>query len=652
MRSLFLVALLAACGGDAGKDGDGTSVAAGDPVAVRRLRLLTVDEYRNSVRALFPALAASSCASTPDCNLTAQSCVNQACVADPCSTHTFVLRTPSGSANADVVVAGSFNGWAGSSAAGGLKMTWVPSQSLYFAKTTLSDATHAYKFVVDGSWMEDPGNPQTTPDGFGGNNSIVVQQCAGAPASDGAFDPTEGFSPDTRPEGFPFDTFAEGGLVTSPRAEQYLDAGARVAGVVLRDPDAALGCPSSDDTCVTGWLRALQTDAWRRPVTAAETDALLALVQGADSRPEGLSTALQAVLSSPNFLYRSEVGAPAADGFVLDGAETAAAMSYFLWGGPPDDTLTTAATSGQLATSDGRRQQAQRMMADPRAREGWRRFVTQWMGVAPILTADKSPALFPNDTAALRAEMLAETVDFANEVLFVRDGTLDDLLTATWTVAGPNLRRLYGLAEGSGVVDLPPERAGLLGQAAFLASFAHSDQSSPFRRGVALRTRLLCEVFGTPPPSAGGVPDVDPNATTRERFEQHSDSPACAACHKYIDPVGLGLETFDALGAHRTTENGLTIDPSGDMNDVEGQGTHTSAPFTDLRALGATIAASDAAPRCLVAQVARFALGVKVDPDDPRIEPLVTQFEASGHKLSELLIAVAASDLMVERSAP
>jgi hypothetical protein len=649
-RALLAAALLAGCG-PAGPSADAPP-ADGDPVAARRLRLLTVAEYRNTVRDLFPALAPAACTETPDCNVAAQSCVDRVCEPDDCATHTFILpaAAPLGD---EVVVAGSFNNWSGTAAAGGLRMTWSARTGQYYAKTALSDATWAYKFVIDGAtWIVDPANPQTTPDGFGGNNSVVVQACAGAASDDGGFDPAAGFLPDTRPEGFPFDTAAEAGLVNSARAQQYLDAGAAIAARALRDPTAALGCDPNDDACVRGWLSTLGEAAWRRPLVPAEVDGLFALVGDGETRAAGLSAALQAMLSSPHFLYRTELGLADGSGWRLTPWETASAMSYFLWSAPPDPALRAAAASGALDTADGRAAAAARMLDDPRARPAWRRFITQWLGLEPLLTADRSPALYPQDSPALRAAMVDETASFAEAVLFDRDGTVADLLAAPWTVAGPEVRALYGLPSGAGEVDLPAGRAGVLGHAAFLAAWSHSDQSSPFRRGVAIRTRVLCETFDTPPPSAGGVPDVDPNATTRERFEQHSASPACSGCHKYIDPVGMGLETFDALGAARSTENGRTIDPTGDMVDVEGQGTNTSHPYASQPELAAAIAEAEAARRCLATQVARQATGVALAPDDPRLDGLIDRFNAAGGNLRALLLDLAAGDLLVRRSDP
>jgi hypothetical protein len=655
-----LVALwmwLWACGGALdGADGPRApdAVEAGDALVARRVRLLTREEYRNTVTALLPALASTSCEVDADCNLAAQSCDAGVCVADPCSRHTFLWRA--GSAQGDeVVVAGSFNGWAPTASAGGLRMTWVPEQGLYYAKSTLADAAHSYKFVVDGTrWLADPSNPQTTPDGYGGQNSVFVASCAGAaPPEDGVFDPTAGWLPESRPSGFFFDNHAEAGLVSTDRADAYLAAAAAIAARVVPDAaaaDALLGCPAGDAACLSAWIGSFGARAWRRPLATEEVDRLVGYALSEADRGHGVSVALQILLASPSWLYRTEMGVPQGDRYVLDAVETSSALSYFLWSGPPDAALEADARAGALGTSEGREAAARRMWVDGRARATVRRFALAWLGVEPLATIAKSEGMYPGFDEALRASMEQETADFVEAVVFDGGGRFEDLLTAGWTVAGDPVRALYGLPAGEGRVDLPPERAGVLGHASILAVNAHSDQTSPIRRGLFVRQRLLCETFPPPPAAAGGVPDVDPTATTRERFAQHSADPACASCHRFIDPLGFGFEAFDAVGASRTTENGLSIDASGELRDVEGQGSGTSAPFASLPELGAALAASEAAPACFVAQVVRFALGAEVRPDDPRLAPLQARFEASGHDIADLWVAVAGSPLLVERA--
>ena len=229
-----------------------------------------------------------------------------------------------------------------------------------------------------------------------------------------------------------------------------------------------------------------------------------------------------------------------------------------------------------------------------------------------------------------------------------------DLYTANWTVANDVLAKQYGLAGVQGadfrVVTYPDGlRAGVLGHGSILGATGLSDQTSPIRRGLMVRRRLLCQELPPPPPNAGGVPKVDPTATTRDRFAQHTANPACRSCHQYIDSVGFGFERFDTVGKVRDQEAGKAIDSAGDMNDVEGLGKGTHAPFANLAELGQTLAASDTAKSCVVAQYWRFARGTR-EPDSCSIAPIKARLVEKGGDLQEMMLGVVlASDFTVRR---
>jgi hypothetical protein len=191
-------------------------------------------------------------------------------------------------------------------------------------------------------------------------------------------------------------------------------------------------------------------------------------------------------------------------------------------------------------------------------------------------------------------------------------------------------------------------RSGVLGHGSVLATTAHSDQSSPIRRGLFVRRRLLCQEFAPPPPNAGAVPKVDPAATTRQRFAQHTSNPTCQSCHQYIDDVGFGFERLDAVGRVRSTESGKPIDAQGDMNDLEGFGKGTHAPFATPGELGKILAASDAAKACVTRQVYRFARG-HLDDDVCAVAPIQRRFLEKGGDLRELLVAVVTDPAFVVR---
>jgi hypothetical protein len=388
--------------------------------------------------------------------------------------------------------------------------------------------------------------------------------------------------PEIRPSGFSFDDHATASEVTDVHVEAYLKSGEQLAPSVTAGAD---------------FVRTFGRRAFRRPLTDEEVSRYTAMGD--------TSLIMQSMLSSPNFLYRSEVGEPQSDGtYALTPYELASALSYFFWGSMPDEALLTAAANGTLQTPQGVEAQARRLLADPRAKEQLKHFSVQWLGVERVLTEDKSPTLFASFDADARQALYAQTQEF-----FAGATRFEDLFTD----------------------------GGVLAEGSFLASNAHSDQTSPVLRGLAVRQRLLCQELGTPPPNAGNVPAIDPNATTRERFSQHSSDPACHACHQYLDPVGFGFEQYDAIGQFRTTENGKPIDPSGDLADIEGLGTGTHAPFTTLAQLGALIAASPSAHACMARQMFRFASGYVERPEDA----CVLKALAGKDDLRELMVAIA-----------
>jgi hypothetical protein len=247
--------------------------------------------------------------------------------------------------------------------------------------------------------------------------------------------------------------------------------------------------------------------------------------------------------------------------------------------------------------------------------------------------------------------MLEETRRFVTHVMLA-DGRPGELFAADYSFLDPTLAAFYGVAaagDPSMTTPLPDTRAGLLGHASVLGTYAHSDQSSPIRRGLFVRRNLLCQEFGPPPPNAGGVPEVDPNATTRERFRQHSDDDFCRACHQYIDELGFGFERFDALGGYREQENGMPVEPGGDMNDLEGLGTNTHAPYADLRALGAQLAAAESPRACLSRQFFRYSRGQhEAGADQCAVEALTTTLTETDD-VREMIVAALTSPGFLRR---
>jgi hypothetical protein len=632
----------------------------------RKLRLLTRREYNATIRDLFQlggaAAGGAACKADDGCQIKQQSCVGGVCQADACALHTFVLPA-GGQKHASVHVAGSFNNWPGTIAGGGWPMTYVGAIDSYVVKHTIPDGMYTYKFVLDEkTWVADPSNPAQAPDGFGAVNSVLTQSCAGSmaggsPVGAALVDFAKNFPVESRPKGYGFDNNADAGLVTSVHVDQYLLAGQQIATIVLPALSSLVPCAatSKDAACTEQLIRALGRRAFRRPLTDAEV-ARYKTAGAQATFAQGAEVIVRSMLSSPYFLYRFEIGAAQPDGtYKLTPHEVAAALSYTFWGTMPDQTLADAADKGELATTDQITAQAKRLLADPRSRDIMGTFALQWLGVEQVASSAKSGAMFPAWNGALGDAMVEETRRFVQHVVFDGSHHFDDLLTSDTSYVDGALAALYGVSGVTGeafvAAKLPPERqAGLLGQASFLASYAHSDQTSPVRRGVFVREHLLCQQFGTPPANAGGVPDVDPNATTRERFSQHSSNPACSSCHQYIDSVGFGFERFDAIGRFRDKETGKPIDPSGDMNDLEGMGTGTHAAFTTLPALAASLVKSSSAPACFARQYTRFARGaLEQDADQCAVSSIEESFAASGRDIQSLMLSVVATPGFVVR---
>ena len=607
--------------------------SAGNP-GPRQLRLLTRREYQNTVSTLLGLPPPQTC--------------------PPPS----FVYAPGARTLRSVHVAGSFNGWPKTIADGGFPLTYAADRKQWSLSQKLPVGTHTYKLVLDESeWLTDPANPNTQPDGFGGQNSVLTVSCeAGTPPAD----PTANLPADSRPEDFPFDDHAQARIVTSVHAEEYRKTARLLAERAAANLPALVPCdPSGTNAaaCAEQFIQSFGLRAVRRPLTPQEVQRYKTLLLGRKTFTDGVKAVVAAPLQSPGFLYRSELGDLKPDGtYRLNGYEIAGALSYLFWGTMPDAALFTAAAAGKLSEPAEIAAQAQRLVADPRSRPQLAAFAMQWLGADAILTSAKSPDLFPEFTASVRADMVAETQKFVTTVAFDKSGSLDELWTADYSFVNESLARIYGIAGVTGPLlqqktYAQPSRAGLLGHGSVLGSSAYSDQTSPIRRGVLIRRRLLCQELPVPPPGAGGVPKVNPAATTRERFRQHSDNPFCHSCHGLIDDVGFGLERFSPIGGYRDHENGLPIDDSGNLNDREALGSGTSAPYQGGAALGQNLAQSPRAQACFVRQYLRFARGYNEDvaEDLCTLQRLVKRFQASGRRIPDLMVAVTASPDFVTR---
>jgi len=461
-----------------------------------------------------------------------------------------------------------------------------------------------------------------------------------------------GFAADERAGAFKSNGTASVGEL---QVEQYLDAAELVAQDATADLSTLLSCDVAlGDPCAEEFLADFAQRAYRRPLTPTEFAGVLGVYQtgrdeGEGSVQDGLRVAISAVLQSPHFLYHIEFGIPAEGeaAIALDGYELASRLSYFLWDSMPDDALFDAAADGTLDDVDGITAEVERMLASPKAQETVTSFHEQWMGVDELDTSEKDPSLFPNYDAALAEAMKADVAAFASWVMNEQDGRLDTLLTANVTLSeDPRLLALYGVElpadHVSGTpIELPEDqRAGLLTMPGVMAKHAHTDTTSPILRGVMLREDILCTQLPPPPPDVDNVPpSPDPNATTREQFSQHTADPACGGCHQLIDPLGFGMESYDAIGAFRTTENGQPIDNSGEVIGADISGT-----FNGGVELANMLTESPNVQRCVSRQWFRYALGRIETPDDAcAIEGIHEAFEAADFDVRVLLRAIVLS---------
>ena len=412
---------------------------------------------------------------------------------------------------------------------------------------------------------------------------------------------------------------------------------------------------AGSDACARQILGPLAKRAWRRPVTDQELSELLAQVtlatQQGDGFDTGIEQAIRVMLVSPNFVYRAEIDPDptSTTSHPLNDYELASRLSYFLWSSMPDDMLFAAADAGKL-TSDSAEldRQAQRMLADPRAQGLPDTFALQWL-TRGLDQAVPDPMTYPAFSDAVRTSMYSETREFMRSFLF-GDVNFLDIIDAPYTWADQNIAMLYGLSGATGTtmtrvsVDPSTHRGGLLTQASILTLTSISTRTSPTRRGNWVLTNLLCDP--TPPPPVSVPPLQAPsNATTiRELLADHAKNPACSPCHTRLDPIGLGMENYDGIGAWRMTyPAGQAIDPTGALTqDTPDAG----VPYSGTMQLEPLIKTDPRFAKCATSKLYAFALGraPTTQTDACRVESLAATFEAKSYRMKDFIMAVIDDD--------
>jgi len=422
---------------------------------------------------------------------------------------------------------------------------------------------------------------------------------------------------------------AQGG-VSAALVEDYEESALAVSSLVFGDPALRMevaGCSPTmdpDDACVAEVIERLGRQAWRRPLEADELERYAGVATSTaellgNDPWQGLAHAVAGLLQSPNFLYRVEVGEPIgedSDRTRLDGYELASRLSYLAWNTTPDEALLDAVANGSFEDSEGIADEVQRLLDSPRAREGAVQVFVDMLDLDALLSLQKDPLLLPAFTPTIGPSMREELVHTIEDT--VVDGRdLRRLFDTPNGFVNAELAALYGLSgefdESFTEVALPEGRGGLLTLGGFLAINSGEASTSPTKRGLLVRTVLMCQSIPPPPPDVEAElpePEGDTPKTKREQLSEHAENPACAACHDFMDPIGFGLETFDALGGYRLTDNGLPIDPSGELD---------GEPFADAVELGARLSENPALANCMVRNLYRYAVGHVEQPDEATI---------------------------------
>lgn len=397
-------------------------------------------------------------------------------------------------------------------------------------------------------------------------------------------------------------------------AADLLDTAVEVAALVTAPErlPTILPCAgtTADAACVETFLDTYGRRLFRRALTADERADYLALFTDNAAEadfPAALQWMLVALIQSPHALYRRELGTDDADGFALDADELATALAYDFSGTTPSEALLDAAAAGELDDPEARVQWARTLLDSPAGRALVQRFAAEWTGFERVGTATKNDV---PEFDTVRAAMMAETRALFDAVWFEDEGDVRALLTAPSTIVDAELAAFYGWpAPGAdGRVDRPAGwGVGLLAQGSLLASNAHADASSPTKRGLLVYRRLLCQDVPPPPP---GIPPIDAvptgETTTRQRYEEvHAASESCRGCHDQFDPIGFGLEHFDAVGRWRADERGLPIDATGTLvvGDAE------PIAFDGLDALATSLAEGPEVTDCASGLAATWVFG-------------------------------------------
>jgi cytochrome c551/c552 len=450
------------------------------------------------------------------------------------------------------------------------------------------------------------------------------------------------------------------GMTTLPHLHQLSITGPTVAAGVSDTPSRRkiFTCrPSGDDElpCAKKIIAGLARQAYRRPVTENDVEGLLGFYQrgrNGGNFDSGIRTAVQAMIASPEFVFRFErtpAGAAPGKNFRIGDLELASRLSYFLWSSAPDDQLVTLAAQGKLKDPVVFEKQVRRMLADARSSALTANFAGQWLRLQNLKIVSPDLFEYPDFDRTLADAMRRET-ELLFESVVREDRNVVDLLTADYTFVNERLAKHYGIPNILGnrfrrVSLTDPNRYGLLGQASILTLTSTAIRTSPVQRGKYVMEVIL----GTPPPpKPANVPELPENAESRTghvakplsvrvRLEEHRANPACAGCHRMMDPIGFSLENFDVLGVWRTNDSGSRIDATGKMFD----GANLNGPASLREAI---LGHSDLFLQTFTENLLAYGVGRVLELSDmPVVRAVVKEAGRSNNRFSALVLAIVKS---------
>ncbi len=473
--------------------------------------------------------------------------------------------------------------------------------------------------------------------------------------------PANGFPPEDFVNGFKNQYQA---LTVSPLlAEAYGSAAEKLAADAFRRGDfhGIVPCKpvsENDAGCRARFIRTFGRRAFRRPLEAEELARYTGIFRSQREFLKGARAVIETMLQSPNFIFWLEqTPNPKWKAYAR-----ASYLSYSLWNTMPDDLLLDAAETGKLDTTADVERAACRMLDDPRAKDGLDEFVSQWLRFDRVLEAARERRTYPLFNREMALAMTEEARRFVGDLVW-NDRNFMQVFTADYGFPNSDLAAVYKVSPPAHDFDrvtfpAESERAGLIGQALFLTLTSKPDDTAPTGRGLFVREQFLCQQVPPPPPTVDtNLPPVDESKplTNRERLAGHTSNKVCASCHGLIDPIGFGLEKFDAIGMRREQQK-LLFYPSGHANrrakskevllTLDTTARVAGVPnseFTSARQLGELLARTPQCQECIVKQVFRYLAGRPETPADrPALNRALEAFRKSDFHFKQILISLTA----------